>query len=100
MPGLVRRHELCGEAAISRFYRQKIAAVLLVMWEEFSAVTSAPTPFLGQAGGGNPGSKTTSLRFAGGGTACEDEAVLTQPCCNGGKVGDVYTVLRRCGDQG
>jgi hypothetical protein len=70
------------------------------MWEEFSAVTSATTLFLGQAGGWIPGSETTSLGFAAGGTACYDEAVLTQPRRNGGKVGDVDTVLRGCGDQG
>jgi hypothetical protein len=35
LPGLVRLHELCGEVAVRRFYRQMIGAVLFVMWEEF-----------------------------------------------------------------
>jgi hypothetical protein len=35
LPGLVRLHALCGDATVRRFYRQMIAAMLFVMWEEF-----------------------------------------------------------------
>ena len=81
------------------FYPQMIGALLLAMGEFFCRnLHNIVAP--GQVAGWIPGSETTSLGFAAGGTACEDEGVLTQPRCNGGKAGDVDTVLRGCGDQG